>query len=665
MRRFFVLLVILVAAIASAQQRRGGKPKPPPPPQRDPAPLFEVTSLGGTRYALEDLRGRSVVLHFWFADCAPCLRHFPALDALVRSPDGEAGDTVFLSFALDSADVVRPVMAQSRFSWSVVPEAAQVAHRLGVNDFPALVVIDDEGRLAGRIGAVPDLAERLATMLRALRKGDSVPAGPAPVGMRPTEIPMKPSDEEFLAGVAKQSPGAAARLRGWLRANGLRGLRSGGMSVVGRVLSPDGSGASGPFASDAMFAGDGWFAAWVEDPHEPIRLRSWAYEPLEIDLSEHVSKLGSQHVVDIGRFTLKRLVPARAATVRGRLPFPPGEQPRSYVAVLVVPPRPRSAAWGYMPHDHPQLDRVISTREDGSFELVMLPPGAVTLSLHMTGRIMRRLERTLAPGETVDLGEVELEVPRPVAITYVVSDSPSFTAPSDTARVRAGQSFRAEHPKLPPHASTFQIAQSDGRVSLQIFNGTRTIYRLGSGPLDRYRDARERVLPQAITQRDVEADGSVYLLHAAAFGHWVLFSARALDDAPVSAEVATGKSAVRGLGADMPLPEGCERPRLTATGGAVQCPRASLWWEHSRVESVRAYDEERRRYLEDGATESERPCVALGAPARCAVFVPAEGTVGPRGVLVHARESVTLSCRVWEGDEWLPPPCDGTIRFVE
>ncbi|MBC8163497.1 MAG: redoxin domain-containing protein [Roseiflexaceae bacterium] len=82
-----------------------------------PAPAFELRSLDGGNLRLADYAGKNTVLvNFWYTECAPCIEETPALqqayqrlsaDGLVvigvnvrqKEPRGEAGDRVVQEFA--------------------------------------------------------------------------------------------------------------------------------------------------------------------------------------------------------------------------------------------------------------------------------------------------------------------------------------------------------------------------------------------------------------------------------------------------------------------------------------------------------------------------------------------------------------------------------------
>lgn len=60
------------------------------------APDFKVRSLEGDTLELSKLRGKVVVLNFWFTSCAPCLAELPGLNDLVDKFKNR--EVVFIAF---------------------------------------------------------------------------------------------------------------------------------------------------------------------------------------------------------------------------------------------------------------------------------------------------------------------------------------------------------------------------------------------------------------------------------------------------------------------------------------------------------------------------------------------------------------------------------------
>src|SRR5215207_201627 len=62
--------------------------------------LFNTTDINGKNVNLKNLKGKVIVLNFWFINCAPCRSEIPLLNALVDS--FKTNDkVVFVAVALD------------------------------------------------------------------------------------------------------------------------------------------------------------------------------------------------------------------------------------------------------------------------------------------------------------------------------------------------------------------------------------------------------------------------------------------------------------------------------------------------------------------------------------------------------------------------------------
>ena len=50
-----------------------------------PAPDFTLKDLTGKKWRLSQLKGKTVVLNFWFTTCPPCIQEIPDLNELTRT----------------------------------------------------------------------------------------------------------------------------------------------------------------------------------------------------------------------------------------------------------------------------------------------------------------------------------------------------------------------------------------------------------------------------------------------------------------------------------------------------------------------------------------------------------------------------------------------------
>jgi thiol-disulfide isomerase/thioredoxin len=77
----------------------------------EPAPDFDVKDLDGQSLKLEELRGRTVLLHFWAMSCGPCIVGFPMLkEQLAAFPES---DLVVIAVSIDE-DYFPPAVCDVR-----------------------------------------------------------------------------------------------------------------------------------------------------------------------------------------------------------------------------------------------------------------------------------------------------------------------------------------------------------------------------------------------------------------------------------------------------------------------------------------------------------------------------------------------------------------------
>lgn len=135
-----------------------------------PAPTFTLADINGRSYDLAALRGKVVVLNFWFIKCAPCQQEMPALKQLTVDYHANP-DVVFISLAREDADRLRRYVAnKGDFGFAVLPLPQPLAKEFGITGYPTTAVIDKSGRYAyDNEGYTGNLRRLRATIEQALR----------------------------------------------------------------------------------------------------------------------------------------------------------------------------------------------------------------------------------------------------------------------------------------------------------------------------------------------------------------------------------------------------------------------------------------------------------------------------------------------------------------
>jgi peroxiredoxin len=130
-------------------------------------PSFELAALDGKKLDLAALRGKAIVLYFWFTSCRPSRAEIPALNRLVEAHRG-IDDVVFIGVALDDDDALRAFLADNEFRYTVASDAkGVVAGNYGVRAYPSHVVIDRRGHTVGQLsGRMDGIDEVLSALVR-------------------------------------------------------------------------------------------------------------------------------------------------------------------------------------------------------------------------------------------------------------------------------------------------------------------------------------------------------------------------------------------------------------------------------------------------------------------------------------------------------------------
>jgi peroxiredoxin len=106
---------------------------------------FSAKDINGNKYKLKDLKGKIVVLNFWFINCGPCRTEIPELNKLTE--DYKDSSIVFLGIALDAKADLERFLAKIPFTYNIIDDGRYIASQYNVTAYPTHVILDKEGKV--------------------------------------------------------------------------------------------------------------------------------------------------------------------------------------------------------------------------------------------------------------------------------------------------------------------------------------------------------------------------------------------------------------------------------------------------------------------------------------------------------------------------------------
>lgn len=138
-----------------------------------PAPDFKTTMLAGEPVALDQHKGKVLILDFWATWCPPCVAALPALAELAQTYR-DRGVVLLAINQAEPADTIRRFLDARQINIPVAldPDAA-IARAYFVSSIPQTVVIGPDGLVAAVfVGFGPQTKQQIEDEIRRLTRSD-------------------------------------------------------------------------------------------------------------------------------------------------------------------------------------------------------------------------------------------------------------------------------------------------------------------------------------------------------------------------------------------------------------------------------------------------------------------------------------------------------------
>jgi peroxiredoxin len=109
-------------------------------------PQLSVETLDGQTVTTEDLKGKVIVLNFWFIGCPACMYEMPKLNEMATKFAGN-DSVVFLAMTTDPEHQVKKFLSREKFDYRIAAAAGPAMKSFGFSGFPKNIVISKDGTI--------------------------------------------------------------------------------------------------------------------------------------------------------------------------------------------------------------------------------------------------------------------------------------------------------------------------------------------------------------------------------------------------------------------------------------------------------------------------------------------------------------------------------------
>jgi thiol-disulfide isomerase/thioredoxin len=145
------------------------------------APAFTVTALDGTKFTLDEMGGRVVLIDFWATWCGPCNEELPHMKKIAKEFAGQP--LVIISVSWDSDDAKwKAFIAKNEMTWVQYRDANhELSKKFGIDAIPHYFTIDSDGVLTSEmLGEGSDVEGKLKKLVAKAKAAQTMVAAATP-----------------------------------------------------------------------------------------------------------------------------------------------------------------------------------------------------------------------------------------------------------------------------------------------------------------------------------------------------------------------------------------------------------------------------------------------------------------------------------------------------
>ncbi|MFL5788607.1 MAG: TlpA family protein disulfide reductase, partial [Flavisolibacter sp.] len=106
-------------------------------------PPFSFRDINNKLWDLQTLKGKTIVLNFWFTNCDPCLREIPFLNKIVE--DNNSNNIVFIAISYSDKKSIIHSNHKFPFKYHLIPNQLKYISQLQISEYPTSIIVNGSG----------------------------------------------------------------------------------------------------------------------------------------------------------------------------------------------------------------------------------------------------------------------------------------------------------------------------------------------------------------------------------------------------------------------------------------------------------------------------------------------------------------------------------------
>lgn len=107
---------------------------------------IKTSDMYGNKINTKNLRGKIIVVNYWFANSLPCVTEMPELNKIVDKYKDDSS-VIFISIALDDAKTIEKFLQLHPFKYAIIDNGKFLTTDNNINSYPTNVVVDQNGKV--------------------------------------------------------------------------------------------------------------------------------------------------------------------------------------------------------------------------------------------------------------------------------------------------------------------------------------------------------------------------------------------------------------------------------------------------------------------------------------------------------------------------------------